>query len=66
MICPNCISTEGGHYSNIEDLRSNGGFSRHYNPGNDPEWSYYECWMCLECGYTVYSYEDDFEYGDEE
>lgn len=54
MMCPNCASPEG-NYSNIED----------FNPGSDPEWSYYECWTCLDCGHTIYSYEDDFEYGDE-
>lgn len=54
MICPNCGSTEG-HYSNIED----------FNPGSEPEWSYYECWTCYGCESSFYSYEDVFEYWDE-
>lgn len=55
MICPNCKSTEG-HYSNIED----------FNPGNDPEWSYYEGWTCYGCESSLYSYQEGFEYEDEE
>lgn len=55
MICPNCKSSEG-HHSHIED----------FNPGSDPEWGYYECWTCYGCESSFYSYEDVFEYGDEE
>lgn len=54
MICPNCGRKEG-IYSEVED----------FNPGNDPEWSYYTCWMCLNCHHTVYSYEENFKYEDE-
>lgn len=58
MICPECDFDEG-LYSDIED----------FNPGADefgqPEWSYYTCWMCLNCHHTVYSYEAEFKYEDE-
>lgn len=58
MICPTCTSTEG-HYSDIEDFNPGGG-------GSDPEWSYYECWTCYNCEHTLYSYENGYEYEDEE
>lgn len=54
MKCPECGSTEGT-YREVED----------FNPGSEPEWSYYEYWACVRCDNTVYSYEDGFEYGDE-
>jgi len=55
MKCPNCSSTDGA-YREIED----------FNPGGDPEWSYYEFWQCFSCDHTVYSYEDGFEYSEDE
>lgn len=61
MICPNCSSTEG-HYSNIEDFNC----ANSCHPGSDPEWSYYECWTCYGCKSSFYSYEDVFEYGEDE
>lgn len=55
MKCPECCCTEGT-YREVED----------FNPGSEPEWSYYELWMCDSCYCTVYDYEDSFEYGDED
>lgn len=55
MICPKCQQSDGA-YSEIED----------FNPGSEPEWSYYTSWQCYNkaCLNTVYSYEDDFVYGE--
>lgn len=55
MICPNC-GAEHGHYMSIED----------FNPGSEPEWSYYEAWVCHICWHAMYSYEDGYIYEDEQ
>lgn len=54
MKCPECFA-EDGHYNEIED----------FNPGNEPEWSYYTIWVCHICWNSVNQWEDGFEYGDE-
>ncbi len=51
MKCPECKSYSGT-YSEIED----------FNPGGDPEWSYWTYWQCDDCVYRMNQYEEGFEY----
>lgn len=55
MKCPDCGCVEGT-YREVED----------FNPGGDPEWSYYEFWHCHNCDRMVYDYQEEFEYGDDD
>lgn len=51
MKCPECFGTNGT-YQEIED----------FNPGNEPEWSYYAMWHCSTCPCYLYQWDEYFKY----
>ena len=55
MKCRQCFDARNGTYNEIED----------FNPGSEyGEWTYYQSWTCLNCGWYIYSYEEGFIYED--